>query len=178
MYLKRGSEFTPCVFKFPELHDKKYCKIIKWNTNKYVNTSNAFIFNNEVGCKYYFDRTLNRSYYNYIEFYGGFARNYSDSTELIALIVTHNTKNKEYVIVNEKWSIHNPTYFSKIKKSMNILNISSRSKLILCSSEEMNREFKKIISPTMNDYSTEEQLKLSNLFINSEKSKLIPLNNA
>lgn len=171
LILKRGVDYTPLIFKHPDLQNKKCYNIKQSLGYKRIQIENIMKFpfeSDRVGIEYI---KANRLVFAINHFYGGITNEHN----LIALLVYKNTDLEDkYVIANENYFENLPTYLTRLKKYMNESNISSRTHLILWSKDRIYSEFQELINPGMNDYSPTIQQSLSNEFILQQRS-LIPV---
>jgi len=172
IYLKRDIIYTPIIFQHPDLVNKKYCKLDDLVTmRKKYDTSETFRLNLNIDRLDAYRVVYPRSQYSYSEIPGGLVK--SDGS-LIAVVVVKD--GEKYVIVDEGFSVTFPSAFARLKKSVNDLGISSRTKLLLWNKSRIASTFQEMISPTMTDYMPDKQVELSNRFILSERSKyLLPV---
>lgn len=169
LLLKRGTEYTPIIFLNPTLQNKKYCKIVEEDTIRCTNDELLNINLNTDNLKISRLRSDRQRIHPY-RIPGGIRLNTSPY-KLLALVVYKDNPENKFVIVNKEFFEANPSYLGKVKKSMNDREISSRTKLLIWTNNEINNQFQSIINPTMEDYSNEVQEQLSKEFIQSELVK-------
>jgi hypothetical protein len=171
LILKRGVDYTPLIFKHPDLQNKKCCKVIEARTSEYTQTENLMKFPFITENLEYKKVRADRLKFNLHYFYGGIL----EVDNLIAILVYKNTDPEDkYVIAREGFFQENPNYLTRLKKYMNESNISSRTHLIMWSQSKMYSEFQELINPGMNDYDPNIQQTLSSEFILYQRS-LIPI---
>jgi len=167
--LKRGSEFSPIIFQRKNLQNKLYYRIEELKNNIYGDTKNMFKLDNCLNIQNNFiNHIISRRGINYYEFTGGIL-----IEDPIALLVIKNKDRKvntTYVIANSIFFNINPTYFSRLKRSMNSLGISSRTKLLMWEPHLIISEFLEVHNPTIEDYKSETQEQLSKEFLEYEKT--------
>ena len=170
LILKRGVEYTPLIFKHPDLQNRKCCKLIKddtlWkNTEQlmdffidYANTSMKSIRGNE---------RIKIS--NHYFFSGGM----HSEENITALVVYKNSSIEDkYVIIQEEFFKVSPSHLAKVKKHINANGISSRSKMLVWNKNRIYSEFQELLSPTLKDYDSTTQISTSNTFLVNQR-KLI-----
>lgn len=166
IYLKRDSVYTPIIFQHPDLVNKKYYQIDDSIDFRRITTKDSFKLNLDITNIKRTRITYPRAKLYYNEILGGLVRT---SGNIIAIVVLKN--NVQYVIVNQSFATTYTSAFARLKKSVNDLGISSRTKLLLWDSSLIATTFQEFITPTMIDYIPQKQIELSNKFILNERSK-------
>ena len=167
LYFKRGVEFTPLIFQKEEFVNKKYAfvDITNYNTCWYNSSEEYSKLDNCLNS--IINPTLikiRRTYNNFINFFGGNCKN-DMSFNLLFLIVTKNSNGEKYIIINSNYYNNNQSSLARLKKQMNIIGISSRSKLIEMSETQIYSTYQELFNPTMEDYMPEKQLEVSKQFV-------------
>lgn len=165
LILKRGTEYTPIVFQNSTLQNKKCCRIEESRRN-WIDIKNLFDLTLDIEFLQIQELIAKRQQTYPYRFNGGICRS---EDRILALVVYKNSIENKFVIIEADYFANNPSYLARLKKSMNALDISSRTKLICWDRNKIYTEFQEIINPTMEDYSVESQKQLSNEFIISQR---------
>jgi hypothetical protein len=169
--LKRNKALTPIIFNTEYWSENNVIHLKESNnTGSCFTTDEAYsIYMNKDLIKIYqCYKVPPRSGYIsiYKRFYGGLCL---EGNRLIVLIVINPLK-EEFCIVEKEFSEQYPSYLAKIKKSINMLGIPSRSRLVLATRDEIFTNFQQTIVPDMNDFMDEAKLVISTEFLNKFKN--------
>lgn len=163
IYFKRGEEYTPIIFQHSSLINKKYAVLNENTSWNRVRTPESFQLSLNMDVLEVKHTTVSRCTLSYATFPGGLCRKYSNR-EILVIVVT-DKKGEKYAIASKHFATQYPTYFNRVKKSLNALGISSRSKLIIWEQSKIDNEFSNVLIPTMDDYNPEVQLQLSKEYL-------------